>query len=1407
MEIHPWKRFWCRSDGAFSLTPDGYLTDPEDRFTRLMNPDIVPFEDIMGIPCLALLGEPGIGKSTVMLAERTSIEEAIHVGGDKLLWLDLKEYGDESRLVNDIFECDEFEEWLDGAFILHLFLDSLDECRIYIPNVANLLLARLRKHKEFTDRLRLRIACRTADWPITLQSSLPDLWGEKSFGAYELVPLRRKDVRIAAEAAGVDGDTFLDEVQRTRAQAFAIKPVTHRLLLNIYRKGKRLPETQAEIYEQGCRVLCEETSESRRDANAIGTLSAHQRLIVATRIAAFTIFCKKSAIYTNVDTGEISNDDMTIAMLAGDKERVGDELFHVGETEIKETLRTGLFSGRGPHRLGFAHQTYAEFLAARYLIERNLDLTQILSLILHKGDDEKQVAPQLAETVAWLAGMKASVFRAIMDSDPQVLLRSDVAKAGHEERNTLVESLLLLFDAEKLTDFDWGLHLHYRKLKHPLLPTQLEPYIQDRDKGIIVRRVAIDIAEACEVRELQELLADIALDPSEDRHIRHQAAHAVAEIADEGTKLRLKPLAVNPNDDDPDDELKGDGLRALWPNLISAKEVFSNLSLRKRESFHGSYSTFISHDLPSHLTVADLPVALDWVAREIGRPLHSAFRTLIGEIFIRASQHLDIPAILNSLAKALAAGLERYHAIRDCLSSRARKDQPHFLAHLESRRMVVAAMLPLIQDPKKAIYEFCLDETPLVRQEDLHWLIERLHAEDSDAEAQKWAVLIRNVFGFRIPDHFDAVYYAAEANPVLRSEIAHWIEPIRLDSPEAEKLRQQHAQMEQWKQEKENPPPLDPPPAIRIQTLLDQFDSGDFDAWWRLVMDMTLEPTSTHYREHEVDLATLPGWESADLETRSRIITAARRYLIERDAKPDDWLGKDVSYRPATAGYKALFLLTKEAPNFVENLPSAVWRKWAPIIIGYPSPIGTVDKEGAHLELIHRAYEHAPEVVIETLMVLIDRDNDKHGHLFDLRKVLLCWDERLCAALMKKVKDDSLKPRCIGDLLDELLEHGCREAQDYAASLIQLPLPSEERERSISHAAAAALLTYTDDAGWPTVWSAIQRDEGFGREVITTVVRARRNSGRLLQRVAEEQAADLYIWLARQFPHAKDDPQPDGTYTPSTRMVIADYRDAVLRNLRERGTPEACQAISRIVRELPELEWLKWTLLEAKKTMRRHTWEPLTPDQLRDLTRIPGSRLVQSGGELLGVLVESFRRLEEKLQGETPATPDIWNEVEPSRFRPKDENHLSDYIKRHLEQELRQRGIIALREVEIRRGEGTGQGERTDIHISGVIERSEPDYFDKVSVIIEVKGCWHDQLKTAMKSQLVDRYMKDNACGHGLYVVGWFTCAQWDPNDSRLKKTPSWQISKARQFFEQQSRELSNGEVEVASVVLNTALR
>jgi len=39
-----------------------------------------------------------------------------------------------------------------------------------------------------------------------------------------------------------------------------------------------------------------------------------------------------------------------------------------------------------------------------------------------------------------------------------------------------------------------------------------------------------------------------------------------------------------------------------------------------------------------------------------------------------------------------------------------------------------------------------------------------------------------------------------------------------------------------------------------------------------------------------------------------------------------------------------------------------------------------------------------------------------------------------------------------------------------------------------------------------------------------------------------------------------------------------------------------------------------------------------------------------------------------------------------------------------------------------------------------------------------------------MQSQLVERYLADNQCQHGLYLVGYYYCDSWDDEDYRKKQ-------------------------------------
>ena len=58
---------------------------------------------------------------------------------------------------------------------------------------------------------------------------------------------------------------------------------------------------------------------------------------------------------------------------------------------------------------------------------------------------------------------------------------------------------------------------------------------------------------------------------------------------------------------------------------------------------------------------------------------------------------------------------------------------------------------------------------------------------------------------------------------------------------------------------------------------------------------------------------------------------------------------------------------------------------------------------------------------------------------------------------------------------------------------------------------------------------------------------------------------------------------------------------------------------------------------------------------------------------------------------------------------------------------------------------------------------------ERLTVIIEVKGCWNAEVKTAISSQLVEDYLKPHNWTHGIYLVGWFICDRWDSLRKRQK--------------------------------------
>jgi hypothetical protein len=317
----------------------------------------------------------------------------------------------------------------------------------------------------------------------------------------------------------------------------------------------------------------------------------------------------------------------------------------------------------------------------------------------------------------------------------------------------------------------------------------------------------------------------------------------------------------------------------------------------------------------------------------------------------------------------------------------------------------------------------------------------------------------------------------------------------------------------------------------------------------------------------------------------------------------------------------------------------------------------------------------------------------------------------------------------------------------------------------------------------------------------------------LAQRLTPGQIADLFLRVVELFPPAEDPPGPNGFV--SDRQLLSIWRSQLITSLQQRGTNDGCEALRTILLAHPEMEWIRWVLVDAERLMRRRTWSGFKPEEILAMVHDKAHRFVKNGEQLLAVVTESLVRLQETLHGETPARIFLWDVLparaeREKRYRPKDENSLSDYVKLHLERDLKQRGIIVLREVEIRRAAGGDPGERTDLYVDAYMPGPDHTRIDTLTVIIEVKGCWHREVDTAMQTQLVERYLRDNPSRHGLYLVGWFNCPQWDPDDHRKDDAPQITVEEARVQFAQQAEALtarSEGRHLVKSFVLDTALR
>ena len=161
--------------------------------------------------------------------------------------------------------------------------------------------------------------------------------------------------------------------------------------------------------------------------------------------------------------------------------------------------------------------------------------------------------------------------------------------------------------------------------------------------------------------------------------------------------------------------------------------------------------------------------------------------------------------------------------------------------------------------------------------------------------------------------------------------------------------------------------------------------------------------------------------------------------------------------------------------------------------------------------------------------------------------------------------------------------------------------------------------------------------------------------------------------------------------------------------------------------------------------------------------------MVNDAGALASATVSALEDVQERLTGTTPQSHYLWD---THAGRPKSEDEVSGYLANELSRDLIVRGVIVNREVQVRRNRSSGIGERTDLLVDAALVGGSETH--RLSLPVEVKGAWNPELRTAMRDQLVERYMRDIAANDGVYIVVWPDLASWtDVTDTRRKALAS----------------------------------
>ena len=1317
----------------------------EGEETRDAKGSAAPLSNYANSAAYVLIAEPGAGKTTAFKTEAAS-QGGVYV------------------TVRDFRTFDDKPEWHNTT----LFLDGLDESRAGKGD-GRTPLDDVRQKLNRLGCPRFRLSCRWADWMAANdQEALKVVSPDGTVTVIRLDPLSKRNIKdILANNHGVeDTDGFIKAARERGVDKLLTNPQNLDLIARSVSQGQ-WPDSRNETFDQACRMLVRESNGEHLAANP--SITDTSLLIEAAgRLCAVQII-SGAAGYTLPDRADPDDDFPSFTELYGG----------VGDDTVRNVLGTRLFVGVSEGKLAPAHRQIAEFLAAQYvsgLLEEGLPLARILAQIT--GFDG-ELLPSFRNFASWLAVHNKQSRKRLSQMNPSgMIYDGDRQTYSADEKRDIVRNLR--------RESYWNPWCSRSVSKVPGIGGIVSPELEGTFREILtdgerghehqsyVMLLMQMLADGEPLPALSDVLEQTVRDRTWNYGVRCAALdvltsyHAHGPIRAETLK-RMMTEIEDCSLDDPEDQLLGILLKALYPNVLSIAEVQRNFREPKLVTTTGEYTRFWMDHVPTESTPEQLAELLDCIAErfaeyrpfmvgDVGRytrlgqlPLELLDRVLRETRWRNPGGSVAVDRLHEWLGVVSDPGLRlpdwRNGSIRSDLEWDA-DTLKELIAHgvetcllrgedcndLVDRRLFGAR-------PWRKYGQWCLDMALVAKkgkaaefylQELLDWVMDKRRADGLTVEEVRKRLAADEV----LMNQFDemaarrsrvetrtqrrtAPKSATDMEPAVDTEEQRvWQEQIEAQAPALRAGRGApellHRAAEAYLGLQDNSAGKTPRKRL-----------GDLVGSRVDMIDLLLEGM-----EGTIAREGLPGCDDVvrlfdQNHVNSLVLPfVAGLHSLEQSGRLS---GGDLTESQARLAVTILYMLPQEYLDPDSADGKSVYR---------PAWFQTVLRDNPALvaDVLHRSAARKLETGMQTAVELRELANSEdHREVAELISLSVLEHfpqaetnaalQALCWALRAALKrcDWSVLERVIEDQLgrDGQLagEHGCWLAAGY------LLAPERHRED------LRDLADYED-----------------GLKSLAMFVAA---VGRFPKDFTQHLAAgDFEPLVAALGAALRCGSLTDRAYWFTTDLIVT---------LGDDPSPVATEALEALSKEPDAEAWTPAIAAATEQQARKRREQEYRHSDIGKVVRTLDGGTPANAGDLAALVFDELKDLSLKIRdGSTSDWRQHWNvDSHNHPTSPKPEDACRDALLSDLQERLGHLGIDA-------QPEGVyAEDKRADIRVS----------FAGFNVPVEIKRSCHRDVWTAVRSQLITKYTRDpEAAGYGIYLVLWFG----DTEECRPKKYEEW---------------------------------